>query len=119
MRHGWATTVIFSPGFLNTLPGLCSPQLKNPLIFYYTITREQKIKYREHVVRNVVRVTKWLSQRKEEEVSREELKHLRWGRGRTEVEMGEGQDRGRGPTPFSVFFLSSEGALAYIPVSSQ
>lgn len=34
----------------------------------------------------VLRVIKWLSQRKEEEVSREELKNLPWGRGRTEAE---------------------------------
>ena len=34
----------------------------------------------------VLRVIKWLSQRKEEEVSREKLKNLPWGRGRTEAE---------------------------------
>lgn len=31
MRYGWATSVIFSPGFLNTLPWLCSLQLKKAL----------------------------------------------------------------------------------------
>lgn len=53
----------------------------------------------------VLRVIKWLSQRKEEEVSREELKNLPWG--------------GAGQRQRANSILFSEGVLAYIPVSSH
>ena len=53
----------------------------------------------------VLRVIKWLSQRKEEEVSREELKNLPWG--------------GLGQRHRANSILFSEEVLAYIPVSSH
>lgn len=56
----------------------------------------------------VLRVIKWLSHKKEEEVSREELKNLPWERGRTEA---EGQ--------LYSLSLFSEGVLAYMSVSSH
>lgn len=58
---------------------------------------------------NVVIVTKWLSQRKEEKISMDELKKMREG----------GQASGGGPTLFYFFFSLSERALPYMIVSSQ
>lgn len=105
MRYGWAASVIFAPGFLNTLPWLCSLQLKKALDALLNNCKQQ-VKYRKNVVGIVLRVIKWLSHKRKVTAERSKTCH---GEGsRTEA---EGQ--------LYSLSLFSEGVLAYMSVSSH